>query len=335
MSAKVFYIIFIGMISGCTLINEPETYNYDTRKILDLTCSTIKDNYPYLSFKHINIDSLHSFYSNRLSNYKGDRVYNLLYDLLYELKDGHVTLYTNGGFPIIPYIPKRFLKDRYSYDPVIARNYFKEPLKLAAENKIEYGILENNIGYVYISTMGIGNRDWILSFTYVISKLIGTKGLILDVRDNGGGSDVITEFIVSHFLIEPIESLIWVDSHGKESERHLLNPRNSNTYFNKVIILQNGLCFSATEGFINVMRELPNVITLGDTTGGGSGNPKNYEITDNLTIRLSTYMQLTYQRKQIEWNGIEPDILIGQTKEDLEKGRDLQLEAAIKYLKLN
>lgn len=332
MMAKNIYLFLLAINSGCTLLNEPETFNYNTEKVLFEMCDTIKHNYSYLSFKQINIDSIYSFYSSKLTNYKGDRIFNLINDVLYELMDGHVSFYTNGGFQIQPYIPRRMLKDKYAYDPIVIRKYFNNPLELTGDNKIEYGILDNNLGYIYLSTMKRGNTDWILSFSSILSKLMNTDSIILDVRDNGGGSDIITQYIIRLFLTEPIETPIWIDAQGNELKRSLLNPLNKNTYKGKIIILQNGTNFSATEGFLNVMRELPNVTTIGDTTGGGSGDPQNFNLSDNLAIRLSTKMQLTYQRKQIEWNGIEPDILIQQTKEDLDNGRDLQLEAAIKYL---
>ena len=80
------------------------------------------------------------------------------------------------------------------------------------------------------------------------------------------------------------------------------------------------------------MRELPNVTTIGDTTEGGSGSPENFNISYNLTIHMSTKIQYTYEGEIIEYNGIEPDVLVPQNLSELRRGRDIQLEAAINFL---
>lgn len=335
MTVKITKIFFALFISGCTLLVEPVRHEYDASKVLSETCSLIKDHYSYISYKHINVDSIDAYYSARLSDYKGDRIFNLLSDVLYNLKDGHVWFYTPGGFLIQPYIPPRAEKDKYAYDPNIVRNYFSKPLNLAGENRLEYGILDNNIGYIYISTMNRGDSKWMTEISGILAGFKNTKGLILDVRDNGGGSDYITQYLIRNFLTEPMLSSVWIDAQGNEDRRYLMNPLNTYIYTKNIALLQNGTCFSATEGFINAMRELPNVTTMGDTTEGGSGSPENFNISYNLTIHLSTKIQLTYDGKYIEQNGIEPDILVPQNVSDLKRGRDLQLEAAINFLSNN
>jgi C-terminal processing protease CtpA/Prc len=125
---------------------------------------------------------------------------------------------------------------------------------------------------------------------------------------------------------------LWLNADGTPLRRGQFYPAKT-TYTNKpVVVLQNGVCFSATEGFISTMRELPNVTIMGDTTGGGSAAPRDFPISEGFTIHLSTLAQLTYEGKFIEWNGIEPDILVKQSKEELDKGRDIQLEEAIGFL---
>lgn len=330
---KNIILFSILVFSGCTLLNEPETFHYDAAKVLSETTNLIKKEYPFISFKKLNIDSLNNYFSARLQNYNGDKIYDLLNDYLYELKDGHVLFFTIGGFPITPFVPRRSIKDRYSYDPQVVRQYFKSKLSFDSNERIEYGITSDNLGYVYISTMKNNGFNWIREFTQIMLSLKQTEGIIIDVRHNSGGSDGITNYIIGHFINAQILGPIWIDANGNQLDRQEIYPNNKMFYSKPVALLQNGNCFSATEGFINVMRELPNVTTIGDTTGGGSGAPKDFDISESITIHLSTKAQLTYDEKYIEWNGLEPDILVPQTKSDLEKGRDLQLEKALNFLK--
>jgi len=80
------------------------------------------------------------------------------------------------------------------------------------------------------------------------------------------------------------------------------------------------------------MRELPQVTTLGDTTGGGSGAPRDFTISYGYTLHLSTIGEMTYQHQYIEWNGLPPDTLVRQSRTDLERQHDPQLETALEIL---
>ncbi len=79
-------------------------------------------------------------------------------------------------------------------------------------------------------------------------------------------------------------------------------------------------------------QQTDNVAIIGDTTGGGAGNPKYYELPSGIKIRVSTTNYLKYDGTPIEWNGIVPDILVTQIKDDLQSKSDKQLEYAIEFL---
>lgn len=333
MRKSILYIVVV-FFGGCTLITEPETPNpYNARYVLDDTINLIKNNYPFISFKKINTDSLYTFYLSKISNYEGDKIYNLLYDILDALKDGHVWFYNPNGYEIKPHTPRRSIKDAYSFSLKIVEEYLKSDFHSLENGKIIYGKLNDNIGYVFIKTFLRDNFNY-QKFTEVINNLWDTKGIIIDVRSNGGGSDLVSYYVLSHFIKEPFLSPIWLDRNGNELGHNYIQPIQ-NYYSKPVILLQNGTCFSSTEGFICMMRELENVTTLGDTTAGGSGAPVDFTISYDIKIHLSRYAQLTYQREYIEWNGLKPDILVPQSRSNLENKKDIQLEAAINILNKN
>ncbi len=89
------------------------------------------------------------------------------------------------------------------------------------------------------------------------------------------------------------------------------------------------------------MKQLPNVIAIGDTTGGGSAGgtsePANarteYYLPSGKMINIGTVDNRRYDGQPWEWLGIHPDIRVVQTETDINAGRDNQLEYAINMLK--
>ena len=79
------------------------------------------------------------------------------------------------------------------------------------------------------------------------------------------------------------------------------------------------------------MRLLPQVLIMGDRTGGGSGLPFSSELPNGWSVRFSACPILDINKKHTEF-GIDPDVKVSITSEDILKGKDTILETAIKQL---
>jgi len=82
-----------------------------------------------------------------------------------------------------------------------------------------------------------------------------------------------------------------------------------------------------------MMKQIPTVTILGDTTGGGSGAPEYFSLPSGRQIRISLKDFRRYDGIPYEWNGVPPEIRVEQTEEDIKHQRDRQLERAIELLK--
>ena len=98
-----------------------------------------------------------------------------------------------------------------------------------------------------------------------------------------------------------------------------------------MIVLTNRHSYSATNDFVNIMRLLPQVTTLGDKTGGGSGLPFSSELPNGWSVRFSACPILDVDKQHTEF-GIEPDIPVSMTSEDISNGYDTLIEAALRIL---
>lgn len=338
MNNIIILIILLSILfAGCTdLIVEPKESKNNVDDF-EITWEAVNSIYPLLDYKGIDWDSIYTIYSLHASQAKGDEIQELIFDLLKELRDPHVTIISNGGGFIRPYTAPRLLRDKDLYSPLIVRNYFNKELKLAINNTIEYEILENNKGYIYISNF---NNQWLMEdFDKVLDYVKNTKGLIIDIRQNTGGNSKNFKRVIGRFIESPLEIPANYSKGGIPFDESSILPHEGFIYKNPIVVLINGASISAGEVFPEILKQLPNVTAIGDTTAGGGANDVDWEniqgeytLFCSMTIRISTIYVLRYDSVPIEWNGVLPDIRIENTKDDINQGRDKQLEYAIQYL---
>ncbi|MDR2621918.1 MAG: S41 family peptidase [Dysgonamonadaceae bacterium] len=300
--------------------------NFETLwKIMD-------EHYCFFEYKEIDWNKIHSEYAKRVkSDMDAESLFALLNEMLQELKDGHVNLYT-------PFDVGRYWKwfEDYpsNFDESLINNYLNSDYAIAGG--IRYKILEDSIGYLYYgnfsSVIGEANLD------YIIHKMTGCRGLIIDVRNNGGGLLSNVDKLTSRFAKE--KTLVGYIQHktGKghndfsEPVERYIEPSNRLRYQKPVVVLTNRSCFSATNDFVNAMRYCPNIRILGDRTGGGSGLPFSSELPNGWSVRFSACPMLDASKQHVEF-GIDPDIRIDLLPSDADKGKDTLIEAAKSILR--
>ena len=326
------------LFSGCEdLFVKPATSNQNVEDF-EAAWNRINVAYPFLEYKHIDWDSIFMIYRPRTERAQGDEFYFVLHDLLAELKDGHVYYHTDGGGEVYPFYPQRHFRVRHAYSPFVVRTYFDRELILTASGKEEYGILPDNIGYIFLSSF---HEDYlIVEFPNIMQYMIQTKGLIIDIRQKVGGTFQNIRAVVGHFIDSPFN---WPEfySLGKLYQVDPIQPKGTYTYTKPVVVLINGSTFSAGEITTEVLKQLPNVTAVGDTTGGGGGagssippeSGSDFRLPSGKLISVPNSYLARYDGQPFEWVGIQPDILIQQTEQDIKDGRDKQLEYAIEMLK--
>ena len=333
----IWFCLWSFIITGCeSLIVKPAAENQHMEDF-EAAWNRINDVYPFLDFKKLDWDSIYTVYEPRFNVARGDEFYLVFHDFLAELKDGHVYYRTDGGGQVYPFYPHRYFKDRHGYNPYLVRSYFDTKLIVTESKVAEYGITPDNIGYVFISGF---HEDYLMKeFQGILNYLKETTGLIIDIRQNRGGSYQNVEAVVTRFMTEPLErpKLFLLDEF---IDIPPFEPSGSLIYTNPVVILINGSTFSAGETTTEIMKQLPQVTVIGDTTGGGgvassNGRPEHvgdYQLPSGKIIYIGTGYIERYDGDVIEWNGVPPDILIEQTGTDAGNGIDNQLEYALKWI---
>ena len=333
---KIIYLSSISLILlGLTSCFEEDSY-VDTKKgNFDALWKIIDERYCFFDYKEIDWNEVYLKYSAQITeDMTHDELFEVLGNMLEELKDGHVNL-------IATHDRSRYWKWYEDYPDnfyeQIQRKYIGTDYSLAGG--LKYKILDNNIGYIYYgdfsSGLGEGNLD------QVLYRMRFCDGIVIDVRHNGGGLLSNSEKFASRFFKEKTHIGYILHKSGKGHnefskpyKRYISPPANRVKYLKTVVVLTNRRSYSATNDFVNSMRYAPNTTIIGDRTGGGSGLPFTSEIPNGWLVRFSASPILDAEGEHTEF-GIEPNIRVDITEADIWAGRDAILERGFEYIQQN
>ena len=181
------------------------------------------------------------------------------------------------------------------------------------------------------------HEDYPSNFSDTLQRLMFCQGMILDIRGNGGGKIINAEKLAARFCNE--KTLVGYTQHktGKghndfsDLEPLYIEPSSNLRWQKPVVLLTNREVFSAANEFTQYMRCMPQVIQVGDQTGGGSGMPFTATLPNGWSVRFSACPTYDRDRNQTEF-GIAPDYNVALTDADFLRGKDTIIEFARKLL---
>ena len=188
--------------------------------------------------------------------------------------------------------------------------------------------LIGDVGYVSLPGFMGGAADRVLAaIADLRSKNPRMRGVVLDLRDNGGGSpDEVNRLLATFVHGKTTAYLCDVKGACDESRTDdsvpLLNL--------KLVTLTNRRCASACEHFSGAVKDLGVGPLVGTRTAGvvsGPGSP--WLLADNSVVTLPERHHLAPDHEQIDRVGVPPDHYVPQTAKDLSTGRDPALDKAV------
>jgi C-terminal processing protease CtpA/Prc len=166
-----------------------------------------------------------------------------------------------------------------------------------------------------------------------------TWALIVDLRFNGGGGEDLAQAIAGRFTDERrVYSTSQYrdgpkpDNLGQRIER-VFEPRGPWRYAAPVVLLQGRKTLSSAESMALMFAQCPQVTTLGDSTGGSSGNPRSIQLECGITVNQPRWLDRDPEGNPIEHVGVAPEVRIEAAPEAFDDTRDPVLEAALARLR--
>lgn len=329
----VILLLLIIISLSCNKNPIDPVMNKDYTDDFLLIWNTVDQYYPFLEFKKINWDSIYTVYCPQVKNVNKAEIKEVFNNLIMELKDGHANLIDENGVALPGYLPRRYKKDSYSFDFSLVKQVINIELTTLLQH-FHYGVLHSDIGYIYLHGWWADSTEY-SKFDAFWNSIENTNGLIIDIRHNIGGDPHLAIYFLSHLISSPIEGKIWTKKGGGFYPPVTFYPDEDYQYTKPVILLTNGVCYSSSEFFADLLKNVPHATVIGDTTGGGAGVSETFTLPCGLKFQVPTSCGMRLDGEHLEWNGVPPDIHVPQTKEDIENNHDKQLEYAIDYINKN
>lgn len=163
-----------------------------------------------------------------------------------------------------------------------------------------------------------------------LDEIRNSKGLVIDLRFNGGGDSAIGTRIISHLVDAPIRESAWrsrkyIPAFRAWSEKeawHVGEPEwiqpVENRFLGPVVLLIGPRTFSAAEDFAVALHQARRVTLVGAKTGGSTGQPLRVELPGGGSARICCKRDAYPDGREFVGVGVIPDVLIPLTSSDNE-----------------
>lgn len=333
----IYIIIGIGLAAvlaaGCEKIAFREVKESTPAMVFEELWGRVDQQYALFDVKGVDWDSVHDCYAPMVADERigDDSLFGVLARMLGTLRDGHVNLVAPFD---VSHSEEIFLQTygRRNIDmQVVALNYLTAGYHSAggfAYNTIRDGQV------VYVRYSSFSNSAETALLDGITKRYPEAKGMILDIRQNGGGSvanlwKILALLPARHQLLyrTQIKSGPGHEDFSEVEEVYSAFTNDYGPYEKPVVVLTDRGSYSASSFFALCCKAYDNVTLVGDTTGGGLGLPNGGELSNGWTYRFPVTRTIAPDGKNYE-NGVPPDRVVLLDDAATAAGKDNVIEAA-------
>ena len=231
--------------------------------------------------------------------------------------------------------------DGREHDEAIPRSGYTD---VRATKPFEFRMLPD--GIAYLSLDQFENDAGVKAFTAALPQIMDARGLVLDLRRNGGGSTNHGLEILSHLAKGPIPgsvAFVRMDVGARRSDAVQWAAdwmsagtfsRPHDRYFEgPVAVLIGPQTFSAAEDFLVSFDLLHRGALVGEATGGSTGQPMMVPLPGGGTGRICAKRDSYPDGREFVGRGVQPTITVKATVADIRSGNDTALTRAVEALR--
>lgn len=193
---------------------------------------------------------------------------------------------------------------------------------------VEYKMLEDQLGYIAVSEFdAVTYEQYETALTNLENQ--GMKGLIVDLRNNPGGSlDVVCNMLD---LMLPEGMIVYTEDKDGNREEHTSDEEHQFT--RPLTVLVNGNSASASEIYAGAIQDYKLGEIVGTQTYGKGVVQQLFDLKDGTCLKLTISEYFTPNGRNIHGEGITPDVVCEYQYDENHPDNDNQLEKAVETLK--
>ncbi|TSE10109.1 S41 family peptidase [Aquimarina algiphila] len=306
----------------------------DPKVNFDHFWNIFNDYYVFFETRNVNW----SQYESLRDQVTSENFYDVVIELIFLFKDGHVAIEDEAnGIEInsgLPSLLERLnsslsgdliIDSEEDYDRLytqrletIGAAYLGNKFEADESENIAWGLINDNIAYINVFGMAgysTNEKNELETLNTVLDRMMndledsGISKLILDIRFNEGGYDMVSVNIASRFVDQ--EQVVFskkarLGDSFTESTSISVTPKGDFQFTGDIIVLTSPLTASAAEIFTLCMKDLPYVTIVGDNTNGVFSDILTHTLPNGALIGLSNEVYSDANGKVFETIGVGP-----------------------------
>ncbi len=289
-------------------------------KAFDALCDAVRNGYSYKELRQIDWERLFADHRDDVVGQENTGAWTrAAAAMLGAARDVHLFLELDGSrYPTVV----RNVQPNWSREGIASR--VADIRWIGGRSAV--GHLPGGIAYVLIGTWSADASAQIDEIEAFLGGASGAKGVVIDVRPNGGGSETLAQRLAGWFVDEPVVYASHTYRHGPREtdftpvrKRTLQPDREGRRFAGPVAVLMGRKCMSSCEAFLLMMRQVPSATLVGERSFGSSGNPKARHLPNGVLVYLPSWKAMDAAGLLFEGKGIEPDVVIPHAGVDFSK----------------
>lgn len=341
---KTFLILTFAAIqlTSCQKSLFEEFQNTDPVSVFTEIWKDFDENYGLFEVKRVDWDSVYQAHFRLINTTTTDyELYSAVTGMLTILNDKHVTLFPAST----PDLPRWSidLDDNGIYHndvfdlQIIIDHYLTDHHQPTPF--IQYGTLDPRTGYLHLQHLDGHWKDYEKAIDAALTSFSEADGLIIDLRDCGGGYDPVAQYVAGRFCKE---SHLFMTTKKKDGPAHndftdvesyYIKPTGKTQFTGSIIVMTSSITASAGETLTLALKTQSHIKQVGGITAGNYSDNPMWEASNGWSYTISIGDYRDANGMSLESIGIIPDAEINADKSSLQTGQDLVLEKSLEMLK--
>jgi Peptidase family S41/Tricorn protease C1 domain len=349
---KLALLVLLSCICQCVVLANPIPKD-DPERNFEEFWQLFNHHYAHFETRGVNWKKQYERFRPQVDSHTtNEKLLSIFNEMVAPLKDGHVVISPTGDLPasakysrFYQEFPTKELQSKFhqvtltrlqsqGFGPFV--KFRSDPYQIGGYCR------SKELGYLQLNGFGgMSLADFAKQLDEMVIEFADVKGLIIDIRINGGGSPDFLWALVGR--LTQVKRLVGYARTRVSKPKfeytpwgaYQVSPQGPKQLIKPTVLLTSGATISAADHCAMYLKEFPYVKLIGENTNGIFSPMLGKTLPNGWEISLSDGQTVSSKRVNYEGKGVPVDVVGLHYQNDMLQGRDPVLKQAIDYLNLN